>query len=164
MPRLAEMQVYGLDKLMRDLRKLPPEAQDELREASMAIAGGPMKDAWTSAAMGAGPWGSKIAGSIKVKKDRIPSINIGSAGKSYSGGASTSNVRFPSSEGSKGRGGRGTFRGSKALANRGQRGHGFPAAFTVGTGWLKAMGKYKPAALREWMKAVDKVCNKFERG
>lgn len=164
MPVAAEIHVYGLDKLMRDLRKLPPEAQDELREASMAIADGPMKEAWTEAALAAGPWGGKIAGSIKVKKDRIPSINIGTRGKSYSGGASTSNVRFPSSEGSKGRGGRGTFRGTKALAGRGRRGHGFPVAFGSGTGWLKSMGRYKPAALREWRAAVDRVCDRFERG
>jgi hypothetical protein len=165
MPQAAEIRVYGLDRLMRDLRKLPAEAQQELRDASAEIAGGPMYEAWHGAAMKAGPWGPRIAESIRVKKsDRIPSIQIGAARRVFSGGASASNVRFPSSEGSSGRGGRGTFRGTKKLANRERRGHGFPAAFGSGTGWIKDMKRYKPAALREWMKAVDRIKAKFERG
>ena len=165
MPQAAEIRIYGLDKLMRDLRKLPAEAQDELRAASREIAGGPMYEAWRDAALRAGPWGPQIADSIKVKKsDRIPSINIGSAKKAFSGGASPSNVRFPSSEGNQGRGGRGTYRGTKKLANRQRRGHGFPAAFGSGTGWIQGMKRYKPEALKEWLKAVDRIKSKFERG
>lgn len=164
MPRAVDIQIYGLDKLMRDMRSLPAEAQDELRQASMDIAGGPMLESWQAAALQAGPWGGRLADSIRVKKDRIPSINIGTAGRSFSGGASTSNVRFPTSEGNSGRGGQGTYRGSKKLANRDSRGHPFPVAFGRGTGWLKQMGKYKPQALREWLAAVDRIKRKFERG
>lgn len=165
MPQAVEMHVYGLDKLMRDIRALPAEAQDELRKASQEIAGGAMFKAWQGAAMGAGRYGPVIAGSIKVKKsDRIPSITIGSAKAQLSGGASASNVRFPSSEGSKGRGGRGTYRGSKKLASRGRRAHPFPVVFGGGTGWLKSMGKYKPEAYKEWLRAVDRIKTKFERG
>lgn len=165
MPQLVEMKVYGLDKLMRDIRKLPAEAQDELRAASREIAGGAMYRAWYDAAMGAGRYGPVIAESIKVKKsDRIPSITIGNARKQLSGGASASNVRFPSSEGASGRGGRGTYRGSKATAGRGRRTHPFPVVFGGGTGWLKNMAKYKPEAYKEWLKAVDRIKTKFERG
>lgn len=165
MPQAVEMHVYGLDKLMRDIRALPAEAQDELRKASQEIAGGAMYRSWRDAAMGAGRYGPVIADSIKVKKsDRIPSITIGSAKAQLSGGASASNVRFPSSEGAKGRGGRGTYRGSKKLAGRGRRVHPFPVVFGGGTGWLKNMAKYKPEAYKEWLRAVDRIKAKFERG
>ena len=145
----AQVQIYGLDKLMRDLRGLDKEANDELRTASKEIATRLMVPAYQDAADQAGPWGAEIAATVKAARDRIPSVSIGSRARRFSGGASPTTVRFPSNSGYQGRSGaRGTM----------------PRAFGAGYGWMKKMGAYKGDALGEWLRAVDRVKRKFEAG
>lgn len=145
----AQVQIYGLDKLMRDLRGLDKEANDELRTASKEIATRLMVPAYQDAADQAGPWGAEIAATVKAARDRIPSVSIGSRARRFSGGASPTTVRFPSNSGYQGRSGaRGTM----------------PRAFGSGYGWMKKMGAYKGDALGEWLRAIDRVKRKFEAG
>jgi hypothetical protein len=145
----GQIQVYGLNSLLRDLRKLDKEAQDELRTASKDIASRLMVPAYQDAANEAGPWGAEIAATVRAKRDRIPSVSIGSRARRFSGGASPTTVRFPSNSGSGGRAGAaGTM----------------PAAFGSGYGWMKKMGRYKGDALKEWLQAIDRVKRKFEAG
>lgn len=147
MARIAELEIFGLTSLLRDMRNLPKEAQNELRVSSKDIAGRLMVPAYKQAAMQAGPWGGAIAATVRAKRDRIPSVSIGSNRRAFSGGASPTMVRFPSHAGNQGR--------SSAT---------MPPAFGSGTGWMRQMGKYKGAALREWLDAVDRIKRKFERG
>lgn len=147
MARIAELEIFGLTSLLRDMRNLPKEAQNELRVSSKDIAGRLMVPAYKQAAMQAGPWGGAIAATVRAKRDRIPSVSIGSNRRAFSGGASPTMVRFPSHAGNQGR--------SSAT---------MPPAFGSGTGWMRSMGKYKGAALREWLDAVDRIKRKFERG
>ena len=142
--------VPGLNRLLRDLRALPKEAQADLRTASQDIATRYMVPAWQAAARGyAGPWGERIAGSVRARRDRVPLVVIGGNRRSLTGGASPTMVRFPAHAGPTGRGGR----QSK-----------FPAAFTQ-TDWID---KVKPAyigpALREWGDAISGVCRDFNNG
>lgn len=147
MARIADLEIYGLTSLLRDMRTLPKEAQNELRTASKDIAGRHMVPAYKQAAMQAGPWGGAIAATVRAKRDRVPSVSIGSSRRVFSGGASPTMVRFPSHAG-----------------NQGRSGDTMPPAFGSGTAWMRTMGRYKGAALREWLDAVDRIKRKFERG
>jgi hypothetical protein len=145
----GQIQIVGLNNLLRDLRKLDKEAQDELRTASKEIATRLMVPAYQDAADQAGPWGAEIAATVKAARDRIPSVSIGSRARRFSGGASPTTVRYPSNSGRQGRSGaQGTM----------------PAVFGLGYGWMKKMGRYKGDALGEWLKAIDRVKRQFEAG
>lgn len=144
MAKTVEAYVPGLNRLLRDLRSLPKEAQAELRDASQDIATRLMVPAWRAAAMKAGPWGPGIAQTIKAKRDRIPAVTIGGNRKTYSGGASPTMVRFPSSAG----------RVRTAI----------PEVFRP-TGWIRsAKPAYIGPAMGEWGQAVSRVCHDFNRG
>jgi hypothetical protein len=136
--------IPGLNTLLRDLRALPKPAAAELRDASVVIATNYMVPAWQSAAMNAGPWGDRIAATVRAKRDRLPAISIGANRKAFSGGASANMVRYPS--------------------HAGRVRPTIPAAFTA-TEWMTSV---KPAyigpAMEQWGKAVDTVVDKWNRG
>ncbi len=132
--------VEGLNDVLRGLRQLGPEANKELRTASKSIAQNHMVPAWQNAALyGAGPWGEEIAASVKAGSDRVPKVTIGGNRARFSGGATPTMVRYPSSSGE----GKGSF-----------------APFER-TDWLSRVRAYQPAALRLWGEAVDKVVAKW---
>ena len=88
---MAQFDAYidGLNEVLRAFKALPKEASGELRDASMKIAEKHMAPAWRNAALFyAGPWGQVIADSVKVKRDRVPAVNIGNNKKTLSGGGS----------------------------------------------------------------------------
>lgn len=149
MATIGQVQIYGLNSMLRDLRKLDKEAQAELRTSSKEIAERLMVPAYKDAAMQAGPWGGRIAATVKASRDRIPTVLIGSNRAAFSGGASPTAVRYPSNSGYKG------ISGAEGK---------MPRAFGAGYGWMKKMGKYKGDALGEWLRAVDRVKRKFEAG
>ena len=137
--------VVGLNDILSAFRALPKEASAELREASQAVADKHMAPAWRNAALNyAGPWGQVIADSVKVKRDRVPAVNIGGARKKLSGGASPNMVRFPSDKG-----------------NRGRAGQDMPRAFGEGSDWMANVKQYQGPALQEWAAAVDRIVMKW---
>ena len=145
MARVVESYVTGLNEVLRSLKALPKDATVELRLASVAIADRHMVPAWQDAARSdAGPWGQRIAASVRAKRDRIPAVSIGYAKKVYSGGASTIMTRRPASSGTRGRA------GARA------------AQFGDGTDWMDKVRPYQPQALREWGQAVDRIVRKWD--
>jgi len=133
--------IEGLNELLRGLRKLGPEANKELRKASKNIAESHMAPAWRSAALNyAGPWGEVIAGSVKAGSDRVPKVTIGGNRARFSGGATPTMVRYPSSSGKA----RGSF-----------------APFEA-TNWIDQARDYQPAALQAWGRAVDTIVAKWD--
>ena len=139
-PRMFDAYVDGLNDVLRAFRALPKEASNELRDASMTIAASHMVPAWRNAALyGAGPWGQRIADSIKVRRDRVPAVQIGGNRKVFSGGATATMVRYPS--------------------HSGQARQSF-APFEA-TDWMDNVRAYQPAAIREWTQAVDRVLAKW---
>lgn len=136
---LTDVYVDGLNELLRDLRALPKDAAKELRDASVRIADQHMVPSWRDAAMRAGPWGPKLAESVKAKRDRVPSVRIGGNRKAFSGGATPNMVRYPSSSGE--------ARESWAPFQK--------------TEWIASRRDYSEAALREWAKAVDDICARW---
>ena len=145
MARVSEAYVTGLNEVLRAFRALPKEAAAELRQASLIIADRHMVPAWRDAARNdGGPWGDKIAASIRPKRDRIPAVSIGYAKKVYSGGASTVMTRRPASTGTRGRAGKRATQ------------------FGDGTNWMDKVRPYQPAALREWGQAVDLIVRKWD--
>lgn len=142
-----ETYVDGLDDILRAFRNLPKEASAELRQASQAVADKHMAPAWREAALNyAGPWGQVIADSVKVKKDRVPAVNIGGQRKKFSGGASPTMVRYLTDKGDRGRA------GSQKRA---------PEAFGQGTDWISQVRQYQGGAMEEWAKAVDRIVLKW---
>lgn len=139
--------VDGLDDILRAFRNLPKEASQELRQASQVVADKHMAPAWREAAINyAGPWGEKIAESVKVKKDRVPAVNIGGQRKKFSNGASPTMVRYLTDKGDRGRAG---------LQKRA------PEAFHQGTDWISQVRQYQGGAMQEWAKAVDQIVLKW---
>jgi len=141
---MAQVDAYveGLNDVLRAFRALPKEASNELRQASNVIAAQHMVPAWQNAALFyAGPWGQVIADSVKVKRDRVPAVQIGGNRKVLSGGGTAIMVRYPSSTGE----GKDSF-----------------APFER-TEWLTKTRAYAPAALREWGAAVDRIVAKWGR-
>lgn len=137
-----DLAVDGLNDVLRAFRRLPKQASNELRTASQTIADRHMVPAWQAAALNyAGPWGTQIAASIRAKRDRIPSVNIGGNRKAFSGGATPTMVRFPSDAG--------RVRDS------------IPPAFGDGSNWIARTRAYQPAAIREWSQAVDRIVQKW---
>lgn len=146
-PKTFDTYVDGLDDILRAFRKLPKEASAELRQASQVVADKHMAPAWREAAINyAGPWGQVIADSVKVKKDRVPAVNIGGQRKKFSGGASPTMVRYLTDKGDRGRA------GSQKRA---------PEAFHQGTDWISQVRQYQGGALQEWAKAVDQIVLKW---
>lgn len=144
MPQVVEARVVGLNALLRDLRALPKEAQGELRTASVAIAERHMVPAWRAAALRAGPWGPRIAESVRARRDRVPSVVIGGRRKVFSGGASVNQVRFPS--------------------HAGQVRESIPKAFKR-TGWMRRVHPaYIGKAVQEWGDAVSLIVRDFNDG
>jgi hypothetical protein len=139
--------VTGLNELLRDLRALPKEYQDKLRDASQDIASRYMAPSWQQAALnGAGRYGPAIASSVKAKRDRIPSLSIGGARRAFSGGASPTMVRYPSDSG---------------VTNPKTPGPG--AVFGDGGKWIQQARGYITPAMHEWGQAVERVCAHFNR-
>jgi hypothetical protein len=136
---IAETRIPGLNDLLRDLRYLPKEAAKELRATSAVIADRYMVPSWREAAMKAGPWGEKLAASVKAKKDRIPAIQIGGNRKVFRGGATANMVRYPSSSGQP----RESW-----------------APFTA-TNWIGQRKDYHQDALNEWSKTIDDICARW---
>lgn len=135
--------VVGLNDVLRGFKKLPKTANDELRSASVVIAERHMVPAWQNAARNyAGPWGERIAQSVKARRDRLPKVAIGGNRKVFSGGATPTMVRYPSSAG--------------------QVRPTIPPAFTK-TNWINQAKGYVPAAMREWGEAVDSIVKKWDR-
>jgi hypothetical protein len=140
MAKQFDAYVEGLNEVLRGLRKLGPEANKELRVASKSIAQSHMVPAWQNAALyGAGPWGEEIANSVKAGSDRVPKITVGGNRARFSGGATPTMVRYPSSSGE--------ARDSFAPFER--------------TDWISRVRAYQPAALKLWGEAVDKVVKKW---
>lgn len=145
--KTTDVYVDGLNELLRDLRGLDKTAAGKLRDASQQIADRHMVPAWQAAARGAaGPWGEKIAGSVKAKRDRIPTVSIGGNRKVFSGGASATAVRYPSDQG--------VTRPATAST---------AAAFGDGTDWMSQARTYIGPAMREWAQAVEVVVDGFNR-
>lgn len=136
---VVDVRIDGLAELLRDLRYLPKDAAKELRASSAVIADRFMVPAWKDAAMKAGPWGPKLAESIKAKKDRIPAVQIGGNRKRFSGGATPNMVRFPSSSGQ--------ARNSWAP---------FEA-----TNWIGSRRDYQADAINEWSRSIDDLCARW---
>lgn len=149
MAKAYDLRVEGLDQLLRDFRKLGKEAAAEMRDASQKIADRYMAPSWRNAALNyAGPWGQAIADSVKVRRDRLPAVNIGGNRKVFSGGATATMVRYPSDK------------GNRARSGQGARDR-MPAAFGSGTNWIEQATGYQDRALEEWSQAVDRIILKW---
>ena len=142
MARAKSFDTYidGLNQVLRAFKALPKEASAELRRASKVVAERHMVPAWQEAAINyAGPWGDRIAESIRARSDRLPAVDIGYKRKVFSGGASSIMVRYPS--------------------HSGEAGDSF-APFQK-TLWMEKAKNYKGPALQEWSQAVDRVDAKW---
>ena len=160
--RINGVEVPGLNALMRDIRQLGKPAEAALRDEAQLIAKNRMVPAWTDAAMNAGPWSGAMSKRIVVRRDRVPSVRIGSNTKDYGTGrgelsgkprkmqyrASTNMLRWPSNHGVSGKG----------SGNR----KGAIKAFGQGTRWIAEASKhYKREAMEDYGQALARVVTAF---
>jgi hypothetical protein len=144
MAKEYDASIPGLNGLLRELSRLDKSASGDLRDASVDIATRLMVPAWQQGAARAGPWGDRIAATVKAKRDRLPAVQIGGGGKAFSGGATVNMVRFPS--------------------HAGRVRPSIPPAFTR-TDWMNLVRPaYVDQAMAEWGKAVDSVVKAFNNG
>jgi len=139
-PRRNVDNIPGLNKLLKSIRDLGPEALLELKAESNKIAADLMVPTYQNYARTAGGWGDKMAASVRVRKGNIPSVQIGYAKKAYSGGASTNMLRHSTSSGHR-----------KNPQIRGNL-------------WIRKAEIYKVEAMARWGRTIDEVLVKWGRG
>lgn len=132
--------IPGLNKLLKSIKDLGPEALLELKAESNKIAGDLIVPAYQNAARTAGGWGDKMAASVRVRKGNIPGVQIGYAKKVYSGGGSTIMLRHATSSG---------HRKNPAIK---------------GNSWIREAEIYKVEAMARWGRTIDEVLIKWGRG
>lgn len=139
----TDITIDGLNAVIRALGKFGPNANRELRYQAGIIATQYMMPAYKNAARSVPTWGDTLANSIRVKKDRTPSLSIGYKRKALSGGASSIMLRYPTFSGQR----RGSF-----------------APFTA-TNWIKRAGpNYKGKAMDAWNDALEATVDRWNRG
>jgi len=141
--------------LLRSLKGLPKEASQELRVEAKQIAEDIVKPIVQRAIRShAGPYGDKLAKNVRVTRDRVPKVAIGSRRKAYSGGATSIQIRY------------GTIVGPYKTGNAGQRsGREQTWARNTSPGWTDAAAReYVPPAFHAWETAVEHIVTKWNRG
>ena len=140
--RSFDVEVQGLNALLRALNRIDPQMSKSMKEKSNVIATDIMAPAYQSAAASVPIWGSVLASGVRAKRDRIPSVSIGYTRKAVAGGASSAMLRNPTSSGQ----GRDSF-----------------APFQR-TGWIQSAKSYKPAAIEAWWNSVEEIVRDFNNG
>jgi len=141
--------------LLRALKGLPKEASQELRVEAKQIAENIVKPSVQRAIRShAGPFGDKLAKNVRVTRDRVPKVAIGSRRKAYSGGATSIQIRY------------GTVVGPYRTGNNGGRqGREQVWARSVSPGWTDAAARdYTPPAFKAWESAVESIVTKWNKG
>ena len=140
----ANIEIQGLNRVLRALRQFGPEATAELRDESQVIAANLMVPTFQRRAASVPNWGRVLTESIRVRRDRVPAVNIGYKKRAFSHGGSTVQLRYATDTG--------TRRGPS------------PAPFTR-TNWLTAAAaEYKDPAMLAWNDALTRVVTKWNRG
>lgn len=141
--------------LLRALKGLPKEASQELRVEAKQIAEDIVKPSVQHAIRNhAGPFGEKLAKNVRVTRDRVPKVAVGSRRKAYSGGASSIQIRY------------GTVVGPYRTGARGERSDKMQTwARAVSPGWTDAAARdYTAPAFQAWDRAVKHIVNKWNKG
>lgn len=145
----ANVEIRGLNSVLRAVRSFGTEANAELRDASQRIADKVMVPAFRRRAGSVPSWGDVLADSIRVRRDRVPAVNIGYKRKVTSGGASTVTLRYA------------TDTGTRRPGGDPPRG---PAPFQK-TNWLtRAAAEYKEPAMTEWGDTLTALVRKWNGG
>ena len=137
--------------LLRALKGLPKEANNELRQKSREIAETIIKPKLSHAILQqAENYGPKLVRSISVSRDRVPKVRIGNNRKTFSGGASANIIRY------------GTIMGPYLVRESGRR---QMWAEGVTPGWTKtASNDYTPDVFDAWQNSVAEIIVKWNRG
>ena len=145
--------------LLRAMKKLPKEASAELRVEAKQIAENiVMPSVRGQIIRHAGPFGEKLAKSVRVTRDRVPKVAVGNRRKTYSNGASSIQLRY------------GTVVGpyevasldgnNKIRSNRTQL-----WARSIRPGWTEAAAQeFTAPTFRAWENSVEKIVTKWNRG
>lgn len=141
--------------LLRALKSLPKEASDELRAESRTIAETIIKPKVQNAILqNAGNYGPKLVKTVRVGRDRIPKVRIGTNKKNtYSGGATSNMIRY------------GTIVGPYYTQSGSTRGKQQLWPQAVNPGWTKkASDDYTGPVFEAWQNSVREIVIKWNRG
>jgi hypothetical protein len=100
------VRVYGLTETLKALRhveaELRPEANGRIRDAAGVCAGQLVPHLTAAAATSGVPVAPRVARSIRVRRDRMPTLSIGGSTRVGSGGAPAGALVWGSEQGPKG--------------------------------------------------------------
>lgn len=100
------VQVYGLTETLKAIRKveaeLRPEANGRIRDAAGTCAGQLVPHLTAAASSSGVPVAPRVARSIRVRRDRMPTVSIGGATRVGAGGAPAGALVWGSEQGPKG--------------------------------------------------------------
>lgn len=149
----------GVREALAAFRRLPKDANKELREASKFIARIIASSA--KAASNIDSQAAAVGKTVRVVSDRVPAVQAGGARRVTSTGARAFELLFGSEFGMNRRSGwyanpryGGETAGQFASRHTGRSGRWF----------FPTVEREAPAALREWRKAADDIVKKFGSG
>jgi hypothetical protein len=154
----VKVHIDGVRETLAAFRKLPKDASNELRDASMKIS----QTLVTAAKRNAGidPQSTAVATTVKVVRDRVPAVQAGGAKRVTSNRAPAWALLFASEFGMTRRSGwyanprYGDSAGRQYSPHQGQKGRWF----------FPAVENERTQIAREWNKAVDVIVRKFGEG
>jgi hypothetical protein len=137
--RDTELQIVGLNELLKALNKIDKDLQNNVRDASQQIAYDMAKAAQAEAGTAQA---RMVAGALKVKRDRVPTVRMPSTGISGKKGVKYTDVFYGSEFGGQGRPSTMQFE-----PHRGRRGY-----------WLYPSARRNSQRnFKTWWEAVDKA-------
>lgn len=149
-PMRLDVRVEGADALLRRFRELPKEASAELRESALTLSD-LLAQRVAAAGQAEGRQAAKLAATVKAKRDRIPSIQIGGTRKLF--------------KGRKDGKAREAFRALFGSEFGSNRGHGFKPHRGRKGYWIHPTIEANQSAIaREWTAAAERIADRFEQG
>lgn len=149
-PMQIDVRIEGGAALLRGFRELPKEASDELRTSALRLSD-LLAQRVAAAGRAEGRQAAELASTVKAKRDRIPSINVGGTKKLFHG----------KKDGSQ----REAFRGLFGSEFGSSRGHGFKPHRGAAGYWIwPTINASQNEIVAEWKDAAERITRKFTFG
>lgn len=157
----VNLHIEGARQVLASFRELPKEATVAIRDAAGKIAAGLVPDIKAAAGRDRSPQSRLLAPTVKVRRDRVPSIQAGGASRVGRKKAPAFSILFASEFGMTRRTGwfgRSQYAGETGLQyhkrHQGQQGSWF----------FPTVEKNEAEIANGWLKAADEIVREFQAG
>lgn len=141
------VQVEGMGDTLRAFRDLPKDASDELRTASMEIAESLAVKIRTAAGSDRSPQARLVAATLKVKRDRVPVLEVGGTKRIGRNKVPANRLMF----------------GAEFGSNRFRQFHKRHTG-TTGSWFYGTVEREQAEIGRQWLEAADRIIAKWSAG